>query len=179
MEAYVRRNGFNDTALRTFVMGLIAHWGVYISSKAEGMPLISDGLPPWNAVHFIVGMWKTLSYREINELEELSEDKKQMSVWAETFKFHSIFRRYVRCLLGLIYLSFSWTLPSHAHSCESWVEGRFLIVTRTWTEICHTYLPNPEHAKLREKLISLEDIHGPSIRKRFPPKEGQYTRSDG
>ncbi len=29
-------------------------------------------------------------------------------------------------------------------------------------------LPKPEHARLRERLLRLEDIHGDATRKRFP-----------
>ncbi len=39
----------------------------------------------------------------------------------------------------------------------------------TWKEECHKRLPSPEHAKLRERLLQLEDIHGDAMRTRFPP----------
>lgn len=43
---------------------------------------------------------------------------------------------------------------------------------KTWKEVCHEHLPKPEYAKLRERLLHLDDIHGPAMRKRFPPREG-------
>lgn len=45
----------------------------------------------------------------------------------------------------------------------------------TWKDLCRTYLPNPEHAKLREQLLRLEDILGPAMRQRFPPKIGSIA----
>ncbi len=36
-------------------------------------------------------------------------------------------------------------------------------------EECHKWLPSPEHAKLRERLLQLEDIYGDAMRMLFPP----------
>ncbi len=45
----------------------------------------------------------------------------------------------------------------------------FLNIEKTWKEECHKRLRSPEHAKLRERLLQLEDIYGDAMRERFPP----------
>lgn len=47
-----------------------------------------------------------------------------------------------------------------------------------WKVLCHEHLPNPEHSKLRERLMHLEDVHGPAMRKHFPPKEGSWAAKE-
>lgn len=39
---------------------------------------------------------------------------------------------------------------------------------RTWKETCYGGLPGPKHARLRERLLRLEVIHGDTMRKQFP-----------
>ncbi len=61
----------------------------------------------------------------------------------------------------------------HSHLEETLIKVYHLdkyysVVFNTWNEICHTKLPGPAHAKLREMLLELEDIHGNEVRKRFP-----------
>ncbi len=44
----------------------------------------------------------------------------------------------------------------------------FPYTKKTWREECHEKFPSAEHAKLREWLLQLEDVHGDEMRKRFP-----------
>ncbi len=42
---------------------------------------------------------------------------------------------------------------------------------KSWEETCHGELPGPQHARLRERLIRVEEMHGDAFRKRFPPED--------
>ena len=42
---------------------------------------------------------------------------------------------------------------------------------KAWGMECHGQLPRTEHAKLRSRLLRLEELHGDAIRKRFPQED--------
>lgn len=41
-------------------------------------------------------------------------------------------------------------------------------ITKTWKDVCHSRLTSPEHVKLRERLLQLEELHGPAIWEHIP-----------
>lgn len=69
-------------------------------------------------------------------------------------------------------------LSSYIHDSDKWLTSEFPSIAKPWNELCHDYLPSSEHAKLREKLLRLEDMHGPWMRKRFPPDEGSLAAEE-
>jgi len=84
-------------------------------------------------------------------MDDISEDNSQLGLWVEVFKLQYVTRRFApTSSLG----------PEHP-SFE-----------KTWKEACHGRLTHSEHAKLREKLLLLEDTHGDVIHKRLPPRIG-------
>lgn len=70
---------------------------------------------------------------------------------------------------------FGSTLSGYSYEGEEWFKLNIPLTATTWKALCYAYLPNPEHAKLRERLLRLEDIHGPGMRKRFRPEEGSVA----
>lgn len=73
---------------------------------------------------------------------------------------------------------FCETLSSYRFQGAAWVKRDVPSITKTWKEVCHDYLPDPEHTKLRERLLLLEDIHGPAMRKRFRPQKRSKTAKE-
>ncbi len=67
--------------------------------------------------------------------------------------------------------------PSHAFAFSYSRVGLLLspgavkLRSGTWTEECHRALPGPEHDVVRERLLELEQIHGATVRQRFPPED--------
>lgn len=54
---------------------------------------------------------------------------------------------------------------------EDWLKCEFPSIAKPWKELCQDNLPKPEHAKLRERLLRLEDGHRPAMRMHFPQDE--------
>ncbi|KLO10512.1 hypothetical protein SCHPADRAFT_515258 [Schizopora paradoxa] len=73
-----------------------------------------------------------------------------LAMWVDAFKLHQFLRR----------TEFQKYSKDHP------------LVCKPWGELCHESLPNPEHAKLRQILLRLEDIYGFAICNRFPPEKG-------
>lgn len=92
IEAYVRRNGFNDPVL-TFAIGIIALWEVYLSLVDPNKRYAWYGRPRWHSVSFVNAMWESLRDLKPDELDDLSEDDSRLVAWAEVFKLHWIVRR--------------------------------------------------------------------------------------
>lgn len=76
IDAYVRRKGFNDPVILELGTGLIANWEFRLE--------ISIG-PSYVTSHFVIGMHRCLQGLEPDEVNRLSEDDSQLSVWAEVF----------------------------------------------------------------------------------------------
>lgn len=73
---------------------------------------------------------------------------------------------------------FGLTLYKNSTKSGEWFKHNFPLIAKPWKELCNEYLPNPEHAKLRERLLLLGDIHGPAMRKRFPPEDGSVAAEE-
>jgi len=147
LDTYVKRNGFSDPNLLKIPVASIINYEVISHSTRIDHNVLYRPYS-WFMEYFILGMWGSIRSFDPGELEKLSEDDSQLVLWAGIFKL----------------------------CCISWSRvGRGLHFSlselKTWEEICHEKLPGPEHAKFRDRLLRLEDIHGDAIRKRFPPEE--------
>lgn len=84
INAYVRRKGFNDPVILEFATGLIAHWEVCPQILIDPSNVSSQ---------FISGICGCLRNLEPVEVNRLSEDDSQFTIWAEVLKIHHILRR--------------------------------------------------------------------------------------
>lgn len=91
---------------------------------------------------------------------------------------HTIWHYYLR-ELQLNFCFWVILFRTCSHESKLWFEREFPSLVKTWKEVCISYLPNAEHAKLRKRLLRLEDIRGAALRKRFPPKEGSLAARHG
>ncbi|KLO18475.1 hypothetical protein SCHPADRAFT_925113 [Schizopora paradoxa] len=51
-----------------------------------------------------------------------------------------------------------------------WIESEYISVSKPWKDLCCEILSFSEDARLCERLKSLDDVHGPGMRERFPPR---------
>jgi len=146
----VKRNGFDDPNLLKIAVASIANYEVISHSSRVDHDVLYRPYS-WFVEFFILGMWKSICTFDPDELEKLLEDDSQLALWAEIFKLYCISRSRAGRGMAL------W-MSSQTH-------------LKTWKSMCHNILPAQEHAKLRNWLLRLEEIHGDAIRKRFPPEE--------
>jgi len=95
-------------------------------------------------------MWKSLLTLEPDKADELLVNDAQLSVWMEMFKFY--------CMIE----------SSPGRRALSAFPEWYPDIERTWKEECHAWLPYPLYAKLRGRLLQIEDIYGDAMRERFP-----------
>ncbi|KLO10501.1 hypothetical protein SCHPADRAFT_906823 [Schizopora paradoxa] len=101
-------------------------------------------------------MTRSFTFEDGDErVVNLSEDSeghdhvRRPMMWTNIFKLHHILRS-------------SWYFEQ---DFDVWW------LSSSWGELCHDYLPNPEHTMLRAKLLSLEDKYGSLMSNRFPPQK--------
>ncbi|KLO14314.1 hypothetical protein SCHPADRAFT_318584 [Schizopora paradoxa] len=148
IEGYLRRKGFNDTAIGNFAIALVNQWELCFSRRNPSGPVLG---PLKTTLHLLDGVLRSIRNTEIDVLNELSEHVAILSLWKSVFQLHYFLRSSGRC-------------------AEDW-ERVYPFFTNAWKILCTDYLPNSEHSKLRQSLLSLDDIHGPAMFKRFPPLE--------
>lgn len=149
LDTYVKRKGYNDPVLLKLAVAYCTFLADVVTSHSRRLStrFLLD------TPRFVKKIWTSLRALKPDKADELLEDDSQLAVWTEIFKIH--------CILQT---SPGWRLSS-SYALIYWKLG----VEKTWKEECHKQLPDLEHAKLRERLLQLEDIHGDAIRKRFPP----------
>jgi len=152
LETYVKRNGFNDPNLLKFVVAIVAYYKVISAHSARSYLSILGHHYSWFIRDCILGMWESIRTFDLSELEKILEDNSQLALWAEIFKLYCI----------------SWSRVGRGLAFDM---SRYRTHSKTWKEACHYELPGPEHAKFRDGLFRLEDIHGDAIRECFPPEE--------
>lgn len=94
-------------------------------------------------------------------------------IWAEIFKLHHFYAGTHRSISRVSrFQPRRFNISSiYSHEDNPWSQN-LPLVAKTWKEFCNEHLPDPEHAKLRGRLLRLEDTCGPMMRKRFPPGVG-------
>ncbi|KLO05795.1 hypothetical protein SCHPADRAFT_712469 [Schizopora paradoxa] len=148
VEIYVRSNGFDDPALIKFAIGLISHWEVHFSqpeTKKDSRNFVMRLFQL--SLDFINGVILSFQFSEAREVDERLEYEARLARCVDVFQVHHFLR-------------------------SSWYHVEFLapkydFIWESWSELCRKYLSNPGSAKLRQELVRLEDIHGPSLLKRF------------
>jgi len=146
LDAYVKRKGYNDSALLKLAVTFCTLLSDIVTchSRHPATRCLVD-------IHnFIKGVWESLRTLELDKSDDLLEDGSQLALWTEIFNMHCILRSSIT--RQLISAEDRW----------------FLKIKKTWKEECYKELPKPEHAKLREWVLQLEDIYGDAMRKRFP-----------
>jgi len=146
LEAYVKRKGCKDPVLLKLAVAYCNILADVVTSRSRH-PSIRY---LYKMRTFLNDMWKSLRALEPDNADEFLEDDSQLAVWTEILKMY--------CILQ--------SSPGQRLISDS---SYWMQTEKTWKEECHNRLPSPEHAKLRERLLQLEDIHGDAIRKRFPP----------
>ncbi|KLO14319.1 hypothetical protein SCHPADRAFT_996667 [Schizopora paradoxa] len=131
IKEYVEKKGFNHPNITKFAIALIAQCEVYISQCAQPTQYISVGLPLRGMAKFMIGLWESLGQLDAEDLDKFSEET-HITIWIEVLKLHRILRR---------------------NNYLTWIRA----LAKTWTELCHEWLPGPERSKLREKLLRLEE----------------------
>ncbi|KLO14323.1 hypothetical protein SCHPADRAFT_318793 [Schizopora paradoxa] len=142
---YIQRNGFNDPALLNFALALSVQWDVHSIPEEEHVDFES-GSPAFYSCLFIEAMFYSLRMHVQDVLDEPFDDDSMMGIWVHVFKLHCAVR---------------------SSDDRSWLERNYRSSVKTWKELCRDSLPHPDHAKLFEELLRLEDVHGLAARKRF------------
>jgi len=146
LDTYVERKGYNDPILLKLAVTfctLLSDIAIFPLRLQHSATLVLIGI-----INFIHDIWDAL---EPDKADELLEDDSQLAVWTEIFK--------MQCILQ--------SSPGRRALSTEWYW--YIFIKKTWKEECHVWLPNPEHAELRERLLRLEDIHGDATRTCFPP----------
>jgi len=151
LDTYVKRKGYNDPLLLKLAIAFhILSEAVFLhSTNSSVRSYVSVNL--WSMMPFVDGMWTSLRALEPDESDELSAaDDSQLAIWTEIFKTYRLLHSCVRRRLA------------------SDLRRQYPTFGRTWKETCYGGLPGPKHARLRERLLRLEVIHGDTMRKQFP-----------
>lgn len=112
------------------------------------------------------------------ELHKLTEEDSELEIWVKILQLHHISRRlaiprFVGCQSHFMVFFLLYSSESGLRLRDS-----FPSLAKSWKEICHSYLPDPEHEKLRGRLSCLEDVYGFALRGRYSGEEGSVT-ADG
>ncbi|KLO14318.1 hypothetical protein SCHPADRAFT_318363 [Schizopora paradoxa] len=155
IENYVRRRGMDDLVLLKFAIGLVAYCEVYFTHTKESTKHTFIKPPSADLPYFILGMLGSLRDLDRKDVDELLSKESHLMIWAEVFKLHQIYRSYA------LKNNSNYTYP--------------VILKKRWKDLCESWLPNPEHARLRDTLAQLEDIYGRDNYEKFPPTEGSFA----
>jgi len=149
-DAYVEAHGYNDLVLRLTGSIHTPYEVVSSDTSSFGEGSSAESFTSMVTMDFTNAMWASLGALGPARCDEISRDGAQMLVWAEFFKLYCILRSRVGLLLS---------------------PGAVKLRSGTWTEECRRALPGPEHDVVRERLLELEQIHGDTVRQRFPPED--------
>ncbi|KLO06001.1 hypothetical protein SCHPADRAFT_895815 [Schizopora paradoxa] len=152
---FLRITSFNDPVLLAMTRGLIAHCELSYS-RMVGIYAVSAPLKVSNDL--VGAILESLQNGSNDLLDKLSKNGTLPEVLTAVFKLHYFIRN-----------SRYGDLIHKPH----------IAIERSWSILCHEYLSNPAYAMLRQKLLHLDDIHGPKVLKRFPPQENSFIYVEG
>ncbi|KLO10519.1 hypothetical protein SCHPADRAFT_906835 [Schizopora paradoxa] len=158
VEGYILDKGFNDPVIVQFANGLIIWLEIYVSEPDPNkrVPFLFTVFRLTNTL--LEGVTRSSRNVNIDGLDRRFEYDATIAMWAVVFKMYHFLRS---------------------------IEPRRVVIEdipvlcKPWRELCHESLPNPEHVKLRQSLLRLEDIHGSAIRNSFPPEENSAMDREG
>ncbi|KLO14310.1 hypothetical protein SCHPADRAFT_318250 [Schizopora paradoxa] len=146
IEKFVRRKGFDDPALAILARALILSWELHF--VGVDFRVIASSTND-DSVAFVEGLFKSLRNMEYDLLDEFSECDARLAIWEAAFRLHHFLR-------------------NGRNRCPK-------LLRKSWSTLCQECLPN-SNTKMCKRLLSLECIHGPTMRKYFPPQEGSWEQ---
>ncbi|KLO05560.1 hypothetical protein SCHPADRAFT_910953 [Schizopora paradoxa] len=145
---YVRRKGLHDPALINLARALVVHWEIYSSQAIDSAPIQAQ---VHESLIFVKGVLECTTDEKTDPSDRLSEHSAPSVVWVAIFELYHFLR-------------------VHSARFEEWYGEDYIFLSRTWRAICEEYFPNPAHVELRQKVLCLQDIYGPAMRRRHPPR---------
>ncbi|KLO10520.1 hypothetical protein SCHPADRAFT_942793 [Schizopora paradoxa] len=148
---YVRTKRVDDLALKTFAIGLNIYWEAYFFELRSGhetrfwTPLVMA--LSRLSIDFICGITQCLRIMDTSGSYCLLQNGARLTIWVDIFKVHHFVR-------------------SSLYYSERDEENN--IPSNRWRELCYRFIPEP----ICQKLLLLEDVHGPALRKRITPEKG-------
>jgi len=144
---YLREESYRGQFIRRLVVSI--HDLLYVIASSDSSDLtVADFHLDWTVTYFLSDAFAFLTFLGRDESDALSGEVDVVEVWREIYVIFNAFQGFATNEAGL---------PDD-------------IFCSNWKVYCRVKLPTPDHAKMRNELIQLEDTHGDAVREQFPPE---------